>query len=114
MVVRIKLNDFPARCWRSRSPLVEESLKWPWNREPRRRARPPRQARRGPKVHKQAGLIAVRQSAVLDALEIRFGEVPDSIRQSIKALQDEDRLRSLHRRAIQASSLEALAGELAG
>jgi hypothetical protein len=59
------------------------------------------------------GVITTRQRAVLDALEIRFGEVPDSIRQSIEALHDEARLRSLLRIAIQAPSLESFAGKLA-
>ena len=160
MVVRIKLKEFPVRCWRSRSPLVavslcdkgnqlafhhtdgktsrfpvaiwrrgfvierdfppqddspptgreliEASLKCPWNREPRRRARPPGQTRKGQRVHQPADVIAVRQNAVLDALEVRFGQAPESIRTSIEALQDEGRLRSLHRIAIQVSSLNAL------
>ncbi len=62
----------------------------------------------------QTGAISARQKAVLDALEIRFGPAPDLIRSSIEALQDEARLRSLLRIAIQAASLEAFARELEG
>ncbi|MCL4180338.1 MAG: transposase, partial [Verrucomicrobia bacterium] len=60
------------------------------------------------------GVITARQKAVLDALEIRFGPAPDLIRRSIESVQDEARLRSLHRIAIQATSLEAFARELEG
>ena len=59
-------------------------------------------------------MIAVRQNAVLDVLEVRFGQAPESIRTKIESLQDEARLRSLHRLAIQVSSLDAFAGELDG
>jgi hypothetical protein len=54
----------------------------------------------------QQGLVAARQKAVHDALEIRFGEVADSIRQRIESIQDEARLRALHKSAIQAGSIE--------
>jgi hypothetical protein len=60
------------------------------------------------------GVISARQKAVLDALEIRFGPAPDLICRSIESLQDEARLRSLYRIAIQATSLEAFARELEG
>jgi hypothetical protein len=54
----------------------------------------------------QQGAIITRQRAVLDALEIRFGEVADSIRQRIESIQDEARLRALLKSAIQAGSIE--------
>ncbi len=62
----------------------------------------------------RTGAITARQKAVLDALEIRFGPAPGLIRRSIEAVQDEARLRSLLRIAIQAISLEAFALELEG
>ena len=62
----------------------------------------------------RTGAITARQKAVLDALEIRFGPAPGLIRRSIESVQDEARLRSLHRIAIQAASLEAFARELEG
>jgi len=67
---------------------------------------------RGRQEGLREGVIVTRQKVVLDALEIRFGQVPDSIRESIEAIQDEARLRSLHQTAIQAESLEAFARAL--
>jgi hypothetical protein len=60
----------------------------------------------------RAGVIAARQRAVLDALEIRFGPVPEELRQSIETIQDEARLRALHQAAIQAASAESFAQTL--
>jgi predicted transposase YdaD len=53
-----------------------------------------------------------RQEAILDALEIRFAHVPDGLRETIDAIHDESRLRSIHRAAIQAASLEDFARSL--
>jgi hypothetical protein len=58
------------------------------------------------------GAIIALQKAVLDALEVRFGEAPKSLRQTIEATQDEARLRSLHRIAIQTASFEEFVREL--
>jgi hypothetical protein len=55
---------------------------------------------------RQEGFLAARQKAVLDALEIRFGQVSDPIREQIEAIQDEARLRSLLKSAIQTGSIE--------
>ena len=55
----------------------------------------------------RGGVIATRQGAILDALEIRFGQAPETIRQRIKAIQDETQLRSQLHAAIQADSLES-------
>jgi hypothetical protein len=55
---------------------------------------------------RQEGVIVARQKAVLDALEIRFGHVAPGLRETIEAIHDETRLRSLHQTAIQAVSLE--------
>ena len=55
---------------------------------------------------RQEGFVAARQKAVLDALEIRFGEVADAVRQRIESVQDEARLRALLKSAIQAGSIE--------
>ena len=52
------------------------------------------------------GATLARRKAVLDALEIRFGQVPGSLRETINAIHDESRLRALHQTAIQAASLE--------
>jgi hypothetical protein len=55
---------------------------------------------------RQEGFVAARRKAVLDALEIRFGPVPDGIRERIETVQDEPRLRALLKSAIQAISIE--------
>jgi hypothetical protein len=52
------------------------------------------------------GLIAARQRAVLDALEIRFEQVPEGLRQTIETIQDDARLRTLYRVAIRAVTLD--------
>jgi hypothetical protein len=62
--------------------------------------------RLGREEGRQEGFVAARQKAVLDALEIRFGQVPDGIRERIEAIQDEPRLRVLLKSAIQAGSIE--------
>ena len=61
-----------------------------------------------------SGPTPIPQKAVLDALEVRFGVAPESIRKTIESLQDEARLRSLYRTVIQTASLEAFARELEG
>jgi FMN phosphatase YigB (HAD superfamily) len=58
------------------------------------------------------GAITARQKAVLDALEVRFVEVSNAIRERIEAIREEARLRALLQAAIQAGSLEAFAREL--
>jgi hypothetical protein len=61
---------------------------------------------RGLQQGRQEGSVAARQKAVLDALEIRFGQVPDGIRERIEAIEDQARLRALLECAIQAGSIE--------
>jgi hypothetical protein len=48
----------------------------------------------------QQGHLEMARTAVLDALEIRFGEVQPAVRAAIEALDDAERLRDLHKRAI--------------
>jgi predicted transposase YdaD len=55
------------------------------------------------------GVIIAWQKALLDALETRFGEVADAVRQRVESMQDEARLRALHKSAIQAASMEEFA-----
>jgi hypothetical protein len=62
--------------------------------------------RLGREEGRRQGAIITRQHAVLDALEIRFGEVADAIRQRIEAIQDEAQLRALLKSAIQVGSIE--------
>ncbi len=52
------------------------------------------------------------QQAILEALEIRFGDVPKGLGEAVEGWQDEAKLRELHRAAIRCETLEAFAGAL--
>lgn len=54
----------------------------------------------------QRGLQQGLQQMVIDALEVRFEEIPSLISESIHQTKDPDRLKALHRQAIQSRSLE--------
>jgi hypothetical protein len=56
-------------------------------------------------------LVASRQS-VLEALDLRFGPIPDGLRDSIEAIADPGKLRALLRAAIVADSLDSFAASL--
>jgi hypothetical protein len=53
-----------------------------------------------------------RRQSVLEALDLRFGPVPDGLRDSIEAIADPEKLRALHRAAIVSDSLESFAASL--
>jgi predicted transposase YdaD len=55
---------------------------------------------------RQEGREAGRQEDILDALEIRFGQVPYDMGEGVRKIHDELRLRELHRAAIQEPSLD--------
>ncbi|MCX6864904.1 MAG: Rpn family recombination-promoting nuclease/putative transposase [Verrucomicrobia bacterium] len=61
---------------------------------------------------RQEGIITAQQKAVLEALEIRFDQVPQGLRETIEAIQDELCLRNLLRAAIQAASIEVFSHAL--
>ncbi len=52
------------------------------------------------------------QDGLLEALEIRFTPIPDGLRDAIATVHDLSRLRSLHKAAIQAATLEEFARSL--
>ena len=52
-----------------------------------------------------------RQS-ILEALDLRFGPIPDGLRDSLNAIADPDKLRALLRAAIVSDSLESFAASL--
>ena len=52
------------------------------------------------------------QDGILEALEIRFDHVPGGLAEAIRQIHDDARLRSLHRAAIKADSLEIFAKNL--
>jgi len=58
------------------------------------------------------GTVAMGRQAVIEALEIRFGSVPEGMRESIATIDDPAKLRVLHRAAILAESVEVFAGAL--
>jgi predicted transposase YdaD len=58
------------------------------------------------------GSVATGRQAVLEALEIRFGPVPEGLRESIAEIDDPERLRVLHRKAIVSASVEVFAAAL--
>jgi len=55
---------------------------------------------------RQEGRMIILQENVIDALDIRFGEVPQGLRETILGIREEAILRAHHRAAIQATSLE--------
>jgi hypothetical protein len=54
----------------------------------------------------QKGLQKGLQEGILEALKIRFSQVPEGLRDAIEVIRDETRLRNLHKAAIQTASLE--------
>ena len=54
----------------------------------------------------EKGLIADARELVLEALEERFGVVPEDIRQRVNAIEDRSVLKSLLRLAIRAGSID--------
>jgi predicted transposase YdaD len=58
------------------------------------------------------GTLAASRQSVLEALDLRFGPIPDGLRDSIEAIADPEKLRALHRASIVADSLEAFASSL--
>lgn len=64
--------------------------------------------REGWREGRQEGLIAAKQNDVLDVVEVRFGKVPEGLREAVESIQDEIRLSALLKAAIRAGSLEEL------
>jgi predicted transposase YdaD len=58
------------------------------------------------------GRTEERRQSILEALDLRFGPVPDGLRDSIEAIADPEKLRALLRAAIVADSLESFAASL--
>jgi thymidylate kinase len=54
----------------------------------------------------EKGILQTAREAILDVLDTRFGEVPDSVRERVNAICGERNLKDLHRRAILTPSLE--------
>ncbi len=54
---------------------------------------------------RRKGMIAAKQDAVLEVLEVRFGQVPKALRKTVGSIRGETRLSALHKSAIQVGSL---------
>jgi hypothetical protein len=53
-----------------------------------------------------------RRQSVLEALDLRFGPIPDGLRDSLNAIADPEKLRTLLRAAIVSDSLDSFAASL--
>ena len=60
----------------------------------------------------EKGLKKGFQESILEALEIRFGQIPDGLGEIVVGIHDPSRLRSLHKAAIKAATLEAFTAAL--
>ena len=54
----------------------------------------------------EKGILQTAREAIIDVLDTRFGQVPDSVREQVNALCSEPTLKELLRRAARASSLD--------
>ncbi len=68
--------------------------------------------RYGRKEGRKEGRLQTLREDILDVLDARFGEVPGEIRETVAGLEEEARLKSLHRHAALAGSVEEFRGRL--
>jgi len=61
---------------------------------------------------REEGREESRKADILEALEIRFGTVPEGVRDAVESAGGQQRLRELHRAAITSATLEEFAGAL--
>jgi predicted transposase YdaD len=61
---------------------------------------------------REDGRMEERRQSVLEALDLRFGPIPDGLRDSIEAITDPEKLRALLRAAIISDSLESFTASL--
>ena len=54
----------------------------------------------------EKGIVQNAREAILDVLDTRFGQVPESLRERVNAIGGERLLKDLHRRAILTPSLK--------
>ena len=54
----------------------------------------------------EKGIVQTAREAILDVLDTRFGQVPDSLRERVNAIGSEPTLKNLLRRAVRTPSLE--------
>ena len=68
--------------------------------------------RAGLRKGRQEGRQETLRQGILDILEVRFGAVPEGVRQKIHPLGDEIRLKKLQRSAVLSKSIGRFAKEL--
>ena len=61
---------------------------------------------------RQEGQISAQQKAVLEALEVRFEQIPVALAETIEGLKDSAKLKELLRAAIRSTDLEAFTKSL--
>ena len=61
---------------------------------------------------REDGRMEERRQSVLEALDLRFGPIPDGLGDSLNAIADPEKLRALLRAAIVSDSLESFAASL--
>ena len=61
---------------------------------------------------RKEGRLQTLRENIQDIVEARFGEVPGEVRDTLKGIADETRLKALHRRAALAGSLDEFRGDL--
>jgi predicted transposase YdaD len=66
----------------------------------------------GKQEGREDGRMEERRQSVLEALDLRFGPIPDGLRDSLNDITDPEKLRALHRAAIISDSLESFAAAL--
>ncbi len=67
---------------------------------------------KGLKKGRQEGRIETMQQDVLEALEIRFEQVPEGLREAVRAIVDASKLRDLFRAAIRSTDIEGFSKAL--
>ena len=60
----------------------------------------------------EKGIVQNAREAILDVIDTRFGQVPDSVRERINAIESEPTLKNLLRRAVRTPSLEEFQAHL--
>jgi hypothetical protein len=55
----------------------------------------------------QQGRLQTLRELVIEGLEARFGATPERLREQVLAIEDQERLRELHREAVVVASLAA-------
>ncbi|MCE2827959.1 MAG: hypothetical protein LW626_12910, partial [Verrucomicrobium sp.] len=62
--------------------------------------------REGRQEGRQEGVLCASRESIFDVLETRFGEIPFALRERVNALDDEQALKELRRRAILIPALD--------